>query len=161
MKYKVWIGSVLVALSMNAFGCGAGLVRLVNNRLVIAEEIHFASNSDEILPESNGLLDELARFIQAHSRSVAALRIIGHTDRVGAEEANQNLSERRAAAVVAALEARGVVQPMRSEGRGESEPVCTEETEECNALNRRVEMIVLSNSVFPTRSGDDAASSAE
>ncbi|MBQ9705267.1 MAG: OmpA family protein, partial [Paludibacteraceae bacterium] len=71
------------------------------------------------------------------------IRIIGHTDAVGSEESNQRLSEGRAAAVRADLMARGVdASRIEAEGRGETEPVADNDTEEGRSRNRRVEFVI-------------------
>ncbi len=69
--------------------------------------------------------------------------VIGHTDNVGDAGYNQDLSARRARAVTRVLVSNGVGQSrLRAIGRGEAEPVATNQTEEGRALNRRVEIII-------------------
>lgn len=116
-------------------------VHFEGSRLVIPRKIQFANDSAEILPESNGLLDSITALLR-RSGSVSTLIVTGHTDVRGSEEDNQDLSERRAAAVVAALRERGLTINITSAGRGESEPLCTEETDECHEQNRRVDFVV-------------------
>jgi outer membrane protein OmpA-like peptidoglycan-associated protein len=116
-------------------------VRFEGSRLVIPRKIQFANDSAEILPESDGLLDSITALLR-RSGSVSTLHVTGHTDVRGTEEDNQSLSERRAAAVVAALRERGLTITIDSAGRGESEPLCTEDTDECHEQNRRVDFVV-------------------
>ncbi|MCA9579096.1 MAG: OmpA family protein [Polyangiales bacterium] len=116
-------------------------VRFEGARLVIPRHIQFATGSDEILPESGPLLDSITALLR-RARSVDTLHVTGHTDQRGSEEDNQSLSERRAAAVVAALRERGLTLEIDSAGRGESEPLCTDNTPECDERNRRVEFVV-------------------
>jgi outer membrane protein OmpA-like peptidoglycan-associated protein len=72
---------------------------------------------------------------------VATVRIIGHTDSVGSDAFNQKLSEQRAASVVSFLLSQGVAaDKLSSEGRGESEPVDSNDTDAGRAKNRRVEI---------------------
>ena len=72
------------------------------------------------------------------------IKIIGHTDSVGSDAANQKLSEGRAAAVREDLIKRGILADrIEAEGRGESQPVDTNETEEGRQNNRRVEIEIL------------------
>jgi outer membrane protein OmpA-like peptidoglycan-associated protein len=67
------------------------------------------------------------------------LEVQGHTDNVGADSANQELSERRAASVKQALISEGVDgKRLQSQGFGEQSPVATNDTETGKALNRRV-----------------------
>lgn len=116
-------------------------VHLEGNRITIDDHIHFAHDSDEILDESSELLDHLAEFLQHHDE-ITALRLVGHTDSTGSAAHNMDLSTRRAAAVRAALEQRGVRQTIDSRGAGITEPLCQEDTDECHQRNRRVEFHV-------------------
>lgn len=118
-------------------------VHLVDDHVTIDDHIRFAYDSDEILGESTTILDHLATFLQNHTAEVPTLHVIGHTDAQGGRDHNQRLSERRAAAVVRALQERGVTQPLESMGRGSSQRLCTEDTEECHQRNRRVEFLVV------------------
>ena len=69
----------------------------------------------------------------------------GHTDSVGAESYNLNLSERRASAVkdylVSLVSLKG--KKMESRGWGETRPVASNETDKGRAKNRRVEIIAI------------------
>jgi outer membrane protein OmpA-like peptidoglycan-associated protein len=69
--------------------------------------------------------------------------IEGHTDATGSDSTNQDLSQRRADAVRSYLESHGVPsERLRAVGRGESEPIASNENAEGRANNRRVEVIV-------------------
>mgnify|MGYP001628102183 CR=1 FL=1 len=116
-------------------------VHLEGDRITIDDHIHFAHDSDEILQTSSELLDHIAEFLQ-HHEEITALHLVGHTDATGTAEYNQELSERRAAAVRRALEQRGVTQPIDSRGAGQSERLCQENTDACHRQNRRVEFRV-------------------
>jgi outer membrane protein OmpA-like peptidoglycan-associated protein len=118
-------------------------VHMEGDHITIDEHIQFALNSDEILPASATILDHLAQFLDNHREDVPGLQVIGHTDAQGNKKHNQQLSERRAAAVVHALQERGVTQPLEPIGRGMSEKLCTEDTDECHERNRRVELVVV------------------
>src|SRR5690606_24052831 len=113
-------------------------VHLEDTHITIDDTIQFAHDSDEILPESDELLDRISDFLQHHPE-ITALRLIGHTDSTGSAAHNMDLSSRRAASVKAALEQRGVTQPISSSGAGMTQPLCEEDTDECRARNRRVE----------------------
>lgn len=70
--------------------------------------------------------------------------IIGHTDNVGEAAENQALSQARARAVEALIEAEGIAADrITSEGRGQTEPIATNETAEGRAQNRRIVFLVL------------------
>lgn len=135
---------VLVAFSLS--GCASLLnqfgIQIRDNRIQFDDHIYFGSDSDVILEESYPLLDALAETLIDHDE-IRTVRIVGHTDAQGSDEHNQDLSERRAASVAAYLASHGVTQTLRPEGRGESEPLCTDETDECHARNRRVEFIIV------------------
>jgi outer membrane protein OmpA-like peptidoglycan-associated protein len=90
-------------------------------------------------------LDRLAMALKDRpNRSVV---IEGHTDNVGSEDNNHMLSERRAQAVQAALQQRGVNGEQISViGRGESSPIDSNENASGRQQNRRVELIFSENS---------------
>ena len=117
-------------------------VHIEGDHITIDRHINFASDSDEILADSNDLLDHIALLLNHHPE-VAHLRIIGHTDAAGGHDHNLDLSNRRAAAVENALRERGVTATLEHSGVGESEPVCEEDTDECHAQNRRVEFLIV------------------
>lgn len=105
------------------------------------ENLFFATNKTYILPQSEQAMSDLANFL-LENRTVT-IRITGHTDAVGTDEANQILSEGRANAVRADLIKRGVeAERLEAEGKGEKEPVADNDTEEGRQLNRRVEFVI-------------------
>ena len=74
---------------------------------------------------------------------MVSIKVIGHTDSVGSDTYNQALSERRASSVAAYLLSQGLApNKLTSEGKGQSQPVAANETEEGRAKNRRVELHV-------------------
>ncbi len=101
--------------------------------------IHFDFASDVLRPESSAVIEELVAALNAHPDW--QITIEGHTDAVGADDANQALSERRAAAVVLALTQRGIAaERLSSAGFGERQPVAPNDTPTGRAQNRRVEV---------------------
>jgi outer membrane protein OmpA-like peptidoglycan-associated protein len=69
--------------------------------------------------------------------------ITGHTDNVGSEKYNQNLSLRRAQSVKNWLVSKGIESNrMRTVGRGKLEPIASNDTEEGRLENRRIEFYV-------------------
>lgn len=110
---------------------------------VVMHNLFFATNKTQILPESEQALNELAAFMNNHPS--LTIRITGHTDNVGSDEANQILSEGRANAVRDELIKRNIAgERIEAEGKGETEPIADNATEEGRAKNRRVEFTILS-----------------
>lgn len=108
----------------------------------ILHNMNFATNQTTILPSSEGALRTLYDFLSTNANS--RIKIIGHTDSVGKDDFNQRLSEGRANAIRDELIKRGIAENrIEAEGRGESEPMADNETEEGRAQNRRVEIEIL------------------
>jgi outer membrane protein OmpA-like peptidoglycan-associated protein len=105
-------------------------------------DLFFASNRTRILSSSEKSLNDLYMFMQRNPE--VRIKIMGHTDSVGKDAANQKLSEGRANAVRDDLIERGVA-PERIEaiGYGESRPIDTNDTEEGRQNNRRVEIEIM------------------
>lgn len=112
------------------------------HRTYIIQNLFFATNKTVILPTSEASMQELYEWL--HDNPEIRIRIIGHTDWVGSEKSNQILSEGRANSVKQSMVDRGI-DPSRieTEGKGESQPIDTNETEEGRQNNRRVEFMVL------------------
>lgn len=102
--------------------------------------VNFAADSDEIRPESRAVLADL--FERIRRAAIDRLTVEGHTSTEAEAAYNQELSERRAAAVADDLVRRGVDPTSISvEGKGETEPlVFPEEDEAARSINRRVEI---------------------
>lgn len=110
------------------------------------------SDAANILPGGMTQLEALAERIVAAGEEITAIRITGHTDRLGDDAYNQTLSERRAETVRHVLEGKGVAGGrMFAAGRGETEPVkqCGEQPRAaliaCLTPNRRVDITVDGN----------------
>jgi outer membrane protein OmpA-like peptidoglycan-associated protein len=102
--------------------------------------INFNSDSDAILPESRPLLDEIVKIAKA--RPAWKLTVEGHTDATSTAEHNQDLSERRARAVVAYLTAAGIeASRLTSQGFGATKPIADDGNPLGRAQNRRVELV--------------------
>ncbi len=108
---------------------------------VATHGILFATGSAEIRGESTPTLQEIGAMLQAHPE--LKLLIEGHTDNTGSAEANQGLSEQRAAAVKAYLVKAFGIDPARlaAKGFGASKPVASNDTPEGRQQNRRVELV--------------------
>lgn len=103
-------------------------------------DIYFDFASATLRPESKKVLDEIS--IVMHDHPDWKLSVEGHTDNIGGDAYNLNLSKRRAAAVKQALVSGYHVDPGRlsTAGFGDTRPVATNDTMEGRALNRRVEL---------------------
>jgi outer membrane protein OmpA-like peptidoglycan-associated protein len=102
-------------------------------------KVLFDFDKSDLTAAARSQLDELTAKL-SHA-NVASIRVVGHTDSVGTEAYNQGLSERRAGSVVEYLLTQGVAPAkITSEGKGESQPVADNETDEGRAQNRRVEL---------------------
>jgi outer membrane protein OmpA-like peptidoglycan-associated protein len=112
-------------------GCGQSVAGIV-----------FFEFDSAIVPESSAqTLESVVNYTKICSWQ--KLVVTGHTDRSGSDEYNSVLSERRARAVVAELEARGMpAGVLQVSGKGESEPKVPTADGERNPTNRRVELTV-------------------
>lgn len=110
-------------------------------KLTVDSEVSFDFGKADIKPSFRPSLDKLAQLLQKYDRTV--VHVVGHTDSVGSDAYNKDLSERRALSVGDYLASYGVPrQRLRTEGRGEAEPRATNATEAGRQLNRRVEIFV-------------------
>ena len=105
-------------------------------------EVMFRYGSAELTPQARGQLDELARALGLGLEEMRPYRflIAGHTDAVGGEASNDELSRRRAEAVAGYLAREHGIAPGRlaAVGRGEREPA-----DPTGGRNRRVEVRTL------------------
>jgi outer membrane protein OmpA-like peptidoglycan-associated protein len=113
---------------------------LRKNKKAVVYGIYFDFNSDKIKPESEPVLKEIAEAMKDNPDW--KLTVDGHTDGIGGDAANLDLSKRRAAAVKQALTARFAIGAERLEtnGYGKSRPIDRNDTLEGRARNRRVEL---------------------
>ncbi|MEM6992751.1 MAG: OmpA family protein [Myxococcota bacterium] len=106
--------------------------------------IEFDFNKDTIRPGSTNVLDEAVAAMTEFP--LVKVRIVGHTDNVGKPELNLDLSKRRAAAVKKYLTDKGIAgDRIETDGKGDTQPVATNETEAGRAKNRRIEFEVTEN----------------
>ncbi|HVJ30526.1 MAG TPA: OmpA family protein [Gammaproteobacteria bacterium] len=104
-------------------------------------DVVFDAGRASLNPSATTAIDRLAQLLSVYpERSV---RIEGHTDSVGDDAANQDLSERRAAAVRDALLARGVdAARVEAVGYGATRPIADNRTESGRQKNRRIELVL-------------------
>ena len=122
---------------------GVSVTRIGNNiTLNMPGNITFATNSADLNAGFFGVLNSVALVVNEFNQTV--IEVAGHTDNTGTDQYNQQLSERRAAAVAAYLGTRSVRSDrIITVGMGETRPVATNETEAGKQLNRRVELTLV------------------
>ena len=119
-------------------------------QVTFASGLLFAFDSDSIQAAAGTNLRELALSLQKYPDS--QLLIVGHTDNVGDDSYNQRLSERRSNSAAAYLAAQGVARTrLAATGKGESEPVTTNETDAGRQKNRRVEVAIYASEAYRNR----------
>lgn len=111
-------------------------------RKVILENIYFSSGSDQILSDSYTQLNQLSNLLQSNPN--LKVEISGHTDAVGDDTSNLLLSQKRADAIKYILISKAI-DPARiiSIGKGESEFIASNDSEQGKAKNRRVELKII------------------
>ncbi|NNE30512.1 MAG: OmpA family protein [Saprospiraceae bacterium] len=111
---------------------------------VILKNVFFDTASSELRPESFSELEKLKNFLNENPGLV--IRIQGHTDNVGEDLYNKDLSLARAKAVYQFLIDKGIsLQRLSFEGFGEIQPIDSNDTEQGRQNNRRTEFVVLSS----------------
>lgn len=120
----------------------AAAKRPPTEKITLDTDTYFDFDKANLKPEGQRKLDEIAsRLNQMELEVVVAT---GHTDSVGMENYNENLSQRRAAAVKTFLESRGLpAERIHIDAKGETQPVASNATREGRAQNRRVEVEVV------------------
>jgi len=130
--------------------------KVLASETVVVEEVtvrnvQFAFDSAEMKGQYQTEMDSVSAILEPHRpllrQGLETLYVIGHTDSRGSEEYNMTLSKQRAQAVADHLLTQ---DPSRSKfikvvGRGESEPVASNDTDEGRAMNRRVVIEVVRN----------------
>ena len=108
-------------------------------RVTMTSQTAFDTNSTDIKPAFYTTLDKLADVVVTYGKTT--LTVIGHTDNVGSDKYNQDLSLRRAHSVAHYFESKRV-NPVRMalSGKGETQPVASNNSEAGRQQNRRVEI---------------------
>ena len=100
-------------------------------QISLSSDVLFAFDKAELKPEGMKKIDDIASRLKG--ANVQMINATGHADRIGPDKYNQQLSEKRAAAVKEYLAQKGVeTSKVRSEGRGKSDPVTGEQ---CKGLS--------------------------
>ncbi|HEX2091226.1 MAG TPA: OmpA family protein [Longimicrobiaceae bacterium] len=130
---------------------GATVERIGEGIAVTFESgILFPFNSTELYPAGRENLRKLADILARNPES--EVLIVGHTDNVGSDAYNLDLSRRRAQAAASYLASNGVTYGrIRTEGRGEMEPIASNSTDAGRQQNRRVEVAIFASAQYRER----------
>jgi hypothetical protein len=117
----------------------------------------FDTGKSNLKPSSKTTLDELAKILNENPQM--NLDVIGHTDNVGTEESNLSLSQERSDQVVATLVSDYGINPTRLNpiGKGQSQPVASNDSEKGKATNRRVEFVMQAQTAVATSTNQSTA----
>ena len=119
--------------------------------IVNMSDVLFDTGSFTLKPGAREKLAKISGIVLAHTG--LSLEIEGHTDSVGSDEFNQQLSERRADSVRDFLAEQGVPgSSIRARGFGKTQPVASNDTSEGRQRNRRVELVVNGDAIGGTAS---------
>ncbi|MFI0471097.1 OmpA family protein [Halomonas sp. HMF6819] len=117
-------------VEVNALGC---------EESVVLQNVNFEFDSARLTPGAEQVLNGVAERLV--SNQGVRVSIAGHTDSVGSNQYNMQLSQERAESVARYLNQRGVpASDMRAVGYGEERPIATNDTDAGRAQNRRVEL---------------------
>lgn len=107
----------------------------------------FAYDSDAVTGAARDNLSNLAESLKKYGDT--EVLIVGHTDATGSDSYNQSLSERRASSAARYMVSQGVTNTrMRTTGRGELEPIEANDSASGQALNRRVEVVIVAGAAL-------------
>jgi len=105
----------------------------------VSFNLYYAPRVNEITPKSMLVLEKAVGFLQEHPEY--KVKIVGHTDNVGDDDYNMKLSKDRAADVLKLFNRKGInFKRLEAIGKGETEPIESNDTDEGRALNRRIEV---------------------
>ncbi len=108
--------------------------------------ILFSSNSDSLTVDAQSTIRSVAGVVNDPKTPGAFIEVVGHTDSTGSDGYNLGLSQKRARSVMQQLTASGVsAGAIRSNGKGEMNPVASNDTSTGREQNRRVEMKIRYN----------------
>lgn len=146
---KSGVGDAKVTITSSFHLVRPSLLETSLNVLFAAEPIEFAKGSAVISETSYATIDSATNFL--FQDKVGRIRLEGHTDNTGTPEANLRLSAARAEAVRQALIDNGVSPDrLTALGRGQSQPISENETDEGKQRNRRVGAVLLEEEEPPS-----------
>ena len=139
----VGAGDIASAAAMSTYVTETLMAPLQYEKHTVSATALFDFNKAVVKEQGKAELHNLGERIKSQGMSVGDIDIIGHTDNIGTEAYNQDLSVRRALAVKDYMVSEGIDATIIDvSGKGESEPTASNDTTEGQALNRRVEIHV-------------------
>lgn len=118
------------------------LLKLETGNTIVLKNIYFEFDKDGLMPRSYVELKKLLQVLRSNPK--LSIEIVGHTDALGNDAYNLDLSRRRAESVMQYLTENKIAKTrLSASGLGEQVPIADNETEEGRAMNRRVEFVVL------------------
>lgn len=107
----------------------------------VAADVSFDLGSAQLRPEALNTYGKIAAILKNYDQT--AIHVVGHTDTSGSDDYNMTLSQNRAASVASYMASQGVPsQRMRTEGRGEREPLVRTGDNVKEPRNRRVDIVI-------------------
>ncbi|MCC2677932.1 MAG: hypothetical protein K0R29_508 [Pseudobdellovibrio sp.] len=110
-----------------------------SNLVIRMKNINFPSGASDIPEDSIDSLEKVSEI--AKTLNAAEVKVEGHTDSVGSENINKEISEKRAEAVAEYLKSNGLMN-VEAEGYGFEKPLASNKSKEGRAQNRRVDIVI-------------------
>ena len=138
--YLSWRGQ-LSELKIDDGEYVAELSKIEIGKNIVLSNLLFVQSSDVIIETSNGSIDELFDLLEMNEN--ISITLHGHTDNIGSEKLNKELSEKRVITVKNLLVEKGVdPKRIKTKAYGGSDPIASNATERTRRLNRRVEFSI-------------------
>ena len=119
------------------------------------EKVLFAYDKADLGANAASNLTKLVEILNRYPDT--NIEIIGHTDSNGSDDYNQGLSERRANAVVSYLRNNNITSNrLTAIGKGETDPIASNDTDDGRAQNRRVEFVITANEKMKAEANKEA-----
>lgn len=120
------------------------------------DKVLFGYDQSELGASATTNLDKLVRILQKYPDT--NIEIIGHTDANGSDDYKQGLSQRRSNSVRDYLNNKGITSGrLNAIGKGETDPVAANDTDDGRAQNRRVEFVITANEKMKEEAKKEAA----
>jgi outer membrane protein OmpA-like peptidoglycan-associated protein len=117
---------------------------IITKKLIVLQGIKFRTGSEALTGHSDELLDDVAKTLKANIDFIKFIYVDGHTDTLGKEAFNKELSLKRAETVRTYLVKKGVTAgKVQARGFGEEKPLVLEKDKSTRRKNRRVEFSII------------------